>query len=140
MRVEDVVRIDLGTFVLDATLSYLQPAIWPWKPTEEGDGTDYENQPPEALALAVWRFVRDNPGMTGRTIRTAVKGKTDAILWALEWLVDHEFLSGETGPRRAITYMVAADYEAERFPTGSASGSESPGTTPQAPDQGVFDE
>lgn len=94
-----------GTFVLDATLSYLQPAIWPWKPEEAGTDADYDREPPEKAQRAVLDFVQGSPGADTRTIRTAVRGsKTEHVQWAISWLVDHGNLRTERDGRRTLHF------------------------------------
>lgn len=93
-----------GTFVLDETLSYLQPSIWPWKPEEEGKAEGYDRTPPHHIMRAVLGFVKDNPGAATRTIRVATDGKTESVNWAIKWLVDEGYLRTSAEGRTVCHY------------------------------------
>lgn len=117
-----------GDFVLDATLSFLQPSIWPWKTQEDGETAGFEEAPPEDISTAVCKFVERNPGCTGRTIRAAVKGRISSVLWALDHLVENGTIRTEDGPRRAVFHYYDPKEEADEAPVVPAvpSGSQEP--------------
>jgi len=106
-----------GDFVLDATLHMLQPSIWPWK-QDEAEGKGYEEGPQRSVMDAIAAFVDKHQGCTGRTIRTAVKGRAQSVLWALDHMVETGALRTESGPRNALLHYV--DHDPDRVvPSGS---------------------
>lgn len=107
-----------GDFTLDATTTMLDACVWPWLPETQAQQQGYEERPPEAVMDAVCSFVDKNQGCTGRTIRTAVKGRAQSVLWALDHLVETGVIKTKPGPRNASLHYLSDDLEAV-VPSGS---------------------
>ncbi|MGW1614473.1 hypothetical protein ACWCQZ_34530 [Streptomyces sp. NPDC002285] len=82
--------------------------VWPVRATEE---KGYESEPPERVRKDVLAFLGKNPGASKTAIRTAVKGATAVIDWALEWLIAHAQVRAEGQGRGRATehHLVAQD-------------------------------
>lgn len=122
-----------GDFVLDATLSFLQPSIWPWKTQESAEDEGYAQSPPEVAVKDVSSFLALNPGATKNTIRAAVHHKDATVRWAIEWMVGEGMIRVEDGPNRSsFHHLVKADAVSNGTQVVPDGGSQDQGPTQEA--------
>jgi AAA domain len=82
--------------------------LWPARPAED---KGYESEPPERVRKDVLAFLARNPGASKTAVRTAVKGATGVIDWALEWLISHDQVRREDQGRGNAKEHFLADQD-----------------------------
>lgn len=86
-------------FVLDATTTPYDVTLS--APVNTTEGGTFR---PTALMEKVSRYVELNPGITTRSIRTAIRGKTEYVILAVDLLVAEGYIATAPGPRRAVVH------------------------------------
>lgn len=100
---------------------------WIESPAPVAETTAEQELPPaqtlkfRTRMLAIWAFVNDNPGASGRTIRANVSGGDKEKRDATEQLVDEGYIENK-GTRTGAQYVALKDFEPLRVtPKGGAS-------------------
>ncbi|MEU8849056.1 AAA family ATPase [Streptomyces sp. NPDC048564] len=119
-----------GDLVMDFSVVPPVVALWPATATDgEADGQGFERTPPRKLLDAIVGFVGANQGCPSGDITEGVKGRKQAINWAVRWLTDHgEIVTRKDG--RVVGHWISPDHQSPEPGSPSGTGSHSvPGTT-----------